>query len=103
MVIVDIVTTREVDLHRQLCHFLDPKPERPTKKALFAAAYRQVGQPPEIQYEIQHEPLSIGGPLPTISLHLKNGPLMPIDLATTYKDALKAVRIEPREVSNQNT
>ena len=98
LVLVDIVTTRDVDMHRNMHQVLNPGGKRRIKTPRFAAAYHQFGRPTEMQFDIQLEPLTIGGSLPTMPLYLKNGPLVPVDLAETYRQALKAVRIEPDEV-----
>ncbi len=98
LVLIDIVTTRDVDMHRNLHQVLNPSAKRQIKTPRFAAAYHQSGRRREMEFDIQLEPLSIGGALPTMPLYLKNGPLVPVDLAETYQKALKAVRIDFNEV-----
>ncbi len=97
LVIVDIVTDRNADLHGQLLQRVEASTTM-LEAPLYAAAYRPVGKNTEAMLEIWHEPLSIGGALPTMPLYLKNGPLVPVDLAETYQQGLKAVRIDPNEV-----
>jgi len=94
LVLIDIVTTRDVDMHRNLHQALNPGAKRRIRTPRFAAAYHQIGRPTEMQFDIQLEPLTIGGKLPTMPLYLKNGPLIPVDLSTTYQQVCRAVRID---------
>ena len=94
LVIVDIVTDRHADLHGQLIQRVEPTAET-DESPLYAAAYRPKGKNSNATLEIWHEALSIGGSLPTMPLYLKNGPMVPVELAETYQQALRAVRIEP--------
>lgn len=94
LVIVDIVTDRRADLHSQLIQRVEPTAET-DESPLYAAAYHPKGKNSTAMLEIWHEPLSVGEPLPTMPLYLKDGPMVPIELSVTYQDALKAVRIEP--------
>lgn len=92
--IVDIVTNCDADLHGQLLQRFGISAVA-QRVSLFAASYHPIGRGSNPTLEIWHEPLSIGGALPTMPLYLKNGPLMPVDLSATYQQALKAVRIDP--------
>lgn len=93
IILVDIVANRKADLHKQLLQRFEPDLAI-VDFPLFGAAYRIEGKN-NAQLETWHEPLTVGGELPTLPLYLKNGPLIPVDLSATYQLALKAVRIEP--------
>ena len=86
LVIVDIVTERQVNLHDELIHLLQ-QPERfefAQGPLVYAVAYRPSRQAAGDQIEIWPAPLGIGHPLPILPLALRGIATVPVDLETTY-------------------
>src|SRR5581483_6562091 len=65
LVIVDVVTGRRANLHRELVARLHPAAGAPSECDLYAVAYRPVRQGGEPALELWEEPLALGNPLPT--------------------------------------
>ena len=78
LVIVDIVTERQANLHDELVQLLD-QPEQfrfPRSAPLYTVAYRPIRRDPEgDQIDIWPTPLGVGQELPTIPLALRGGPI----------------------------
>lgn len=86
LVIVDIVTERQANLHDELIHFLD-QPEAfafPEEPNLYAVAYRPSRRETGDHVEIWLSPLTLSQPLPTLPLALRGVATVPVDLETTY-------------------
>ena len=92
LVIVDIVSNRHADLHVQLLERVEAQPAA-QNSPLYTAAYRPHGKNSTAKLEVWREELTIGGVIPTMPLYLKNGPVMPLDLSETYRQALKTIGI----------
>lgn len=93
LLIVDIVTERKADLHHALLTRLDAEDSTDHPGQLFACAYapQQLGE--RLKLRLWHIPLNVGAALPTLPLHLHEGPLIAVDLESTYSDACRALRI----------
>jgi hypothetical protein len=96
LAIVDIVTDRTENLHRQLLARV--LTELPVSVAeandpLYAAAYRPAGNHQHTNLEIWYEPLRLGGALPTLALALRQGPCFPLYLNATYEKTVIKQRI----------
>ncbi len=86
LVIVDIVTERQSNLHDEWIHLLE-QPESlafAEETALYAVAYRPSRQAARDQIELWPVPLEIGRPLPTLPLALRGIVTVPVNLETTY-------------------
>src|SRR6266849_7493108 len=86
LVIVDIVTERQANLHDELIRLLQ-KPEAfefPEETALYTAAYRPSRKETGDQIEMWRDPLVLGQALPTLPLALRGVGTVPVDLETTY-------------------
>ena len=90
LVIVDVVTSRQANLHDQLVRLMELPatfrfaPESP----LSAVAYRPVRRDPEgDQIEVWLIPLAVGKALPIMPLALRNSVTVPLDLEATYVEA----------------
>ncbi len=92
VVVVDVVTSRGGDLHAELMARLFA-PGASSVGDLYAAAYRPVGREGEGHLDIWHEPIALGGPLPTLPLWLKNGPCLPVELNATYERTRRELRM----------
>jgi len=92
LAIVDIVTERSADLHRELLARLSPGNEGAAAN-LFAAAYRAAGQNGTGKLDVWHERLAVGSPLPTLPLWLRAGPCLPLRLEAAYERAVRMMRL----------
>lgn len=96
LVVVDIVTERRANLHRQLLDRLDGAVEigeMGQDAQLYAAAYHPVQRDVTPSLDVWHEPLNIGGELPAMPLFLRGGPCVRIDLSSTYRRTCEEQRI----------
>jgi hypothetical protein len=87
LVVVDVVTDRQFNLHDELIDLLrqDDSLRFPAHAVIYVVAYRPVRDPAQgDQIEMRPLALQIGRALPTTLLALRNGPLIPVDLETTY-------------------
>ncbi|MEP0919762.1 DUF4058 family protein [Leptolyngbya sp. DQ-M1] len=89
LVIVDVVTTLNANLHGELMQRIGMKT---TLSSLYATAYRAVDQDGNSVLEIWQEELCVDADLPTLPLWLKDGICLPIELEKTYEQT----RIESR-------
>lgn len=96
VVIVDVVTSRSADLHREtLAHLglanLAPLPDG---AKLYATAYRPIRRKgPRNEIDIWAEPLAVGVALPTLPLWLNAVEAVPVELEATYTDTCRRRRI----------
>jgi hypothetical protein len=95
VIIVDVVTERAGNLHAELLELLRVQRSTPGQGAhdLYAAAHRTVPAAPGLRLETWAEPLTLGGPLPTMPLWLQADLCLPLDLEATYHAACVARRI----------
>ena len=95
LVIVDIVTDRQANLHNELVAFLEQPPKFlfPADVSLYSAAFRPARRATEDQTELWLNPLSLGQPLPTMPLALRGGATLPLDLETTYSQVCRDSRL----------
>src|SRR5207253_10855139 len=80
LVIVDIVTERNANLHSLLLTRVAADQSSDDYNDLCVGAYRPASQNDETTLQIWYEPLRLGMPLPTMPLWLHGGPSMAIDL-----------------------
>jgi hypothetical protein len=95
LVIVDIVTNRQFNLHDEMTRMLDlPKeclmPADPA--SLYASAYRPLRRGEKNEIDTWLYPLAVNASLPTVPLALRGGPMIPLDLEATYTDARERSR-----------
>ncbi len=93
LVVIDIVTRLRSNLHAELIRRLDQAHAGRFDAPLYAVAYHPVVRDEEPILRIWHEPLTVGGPLPVMPLPLKQGPLVAIDLPSTYRETCRDLRI----------
>jgi hypothetical protein len=96
LVVVDIVTERHANLHRELVDRLDGGVEIGEigeDAQLYAAAYHPVQRDESPRLDVWHEPLTLGAPLPVMPLFLRGGPCVRIDLEATYRRTCEEQRI----------
>lgn len=83
VVLVDVVTERSADFHRELMERLGATGTAPTP--LFASAYRPVERDGSTALDVWLEPAALGQPLPTMPLWLRGGLCLPVELEATYE------------------
>ncbi|MBY0228544.1 MAG: hypothetical protein K2W96_04610 [Gemmataceae bacterium] len=93
LVVVDVVTVRQQDLHRELLELLELDAEAEEVEPLYAGAYRTVGTG-AARLDMWPQRLRVGGELPTLPLWLSPELAVPVDLAASYAAACEMLRIE---------
>ena len=96
LVIVDIVTGRQANLHDDLMRLLEqPETFRFTgEPSLYTVAYRPVRRDPAGDLiEIWPVPLSVGQALPIMPLALRSASMVPLDLEGSYAEARQRSRL----------
>ncbi len=92
LILVDIVTERGGNLHRDLLTRLDASTT--FQADLYTTAYHVVETNSQPSLEIWEESLVIGRGLPTMPLWLRGGLCLPIDLDASYHRTCQAQRIK---------
>src|SRR5215213_9257990 len=93
LVVIDIVTDRAGNLHRQLLErIISPAPSSLTS-ALYGAAYRPVERAGQPHLDVWEEGLGVGGSLPTMPLWLRGELCLPVDFNSTYDRTCREQRI----------
>jgi hypothetical protein len=85
LIMVDVVTERHGNLHRELLARLQvPAPPDPPDE-IYAAAYHPVRRDDDPSLDIWVEALTLGRELPTLPLWLRGGPCLRVDLEAAYQ------------------
>jgi hypothetical protein len=93
LVMVDMVTTRRANLHEALLVRLGAAAKLALAANLYATAYHPVQHGDTTSVDIWQETLTLGEPLPTLSLWLRGGPCLPIELEAIYERTRQEQRI----------
>jgi hypothetical protein len=95
LVLVDVVTQRQANLHEELIRLLElPEALRfPSATMLYVVSYRPFRTAESDQVEFWPVPLELGQSLPTMPLTLRGGPTLPVELETTYTEACLSSRL----------
>ncbi|MGH7225748.1 MAG: DUF4058 domain-containing protein, partial [Gemmataceae bacterium] len=93
LVVVDVVTDRHAELHRELLERIAPEEATAIRAELYAASYRPVRRGEQSNVEVWHETLTLGGLLPTMPLWLRGGICLPVELEATYEHTLRELRV----------
>ncbi|HEY9834002.1 MAG TPA: DUF4058 family protein [Stenomitos sp.] len=93
LIMVDVVTTRQANLHGELLARLTEGKASSVKLNLYAVAYRAIERNGQPSLDIWQEELAIGGILPTLPLWLHGEICLPVDLASTYERTCREQRI----------
>jgi len=95
VIIVDIVTEREANLHAEILEILGSPAEAPIpgNTPLYAAAYRPIRRGTHAEIDIWPESLALGIGLPTLPLWLSAVACVGVDLEATYIDTCRRRRI----------
>jgi hypothetical protein len=91
LVIVDIVTSRRANLHNDLMlRFGEPADE---SSDLYVASYRPFPSDAGPALSMWYRELNVGTELPAMLLFLKEGPVVELPLAETYREACQDLKI----------
>jgi hypothetical protein len=91
LIVLDPVTQRRANLHRELLDRLaagTPSPEA----ELYAASYRPLRKNGESSFEFWHEALEVGRELPVLPFWLRGGLCLPVPFEPAYTRALRSLR-----------
>jgi len=92
VVVVDVVTTRRADLHRELITAVGGEPIE-AAPGLTAVSYRSINRDGEGQLLAWPVPLEVDQPLPTVPLWLGGELAVPLDLEASHTAACRDLRI----------
>ena len=95
LVVVDVVTERAANLHRELLARLAPDALTMLAADRYATSYRVVERDRHPNLDIWEEQLSLGATLPTMPLWLRDGLCVPVELNATYDRVCVEYRISP--------
>jgi hypothetical protein len=96
LVIADIVTGRQANLHHELMRLLgqDQTAGLVLDSSLYTVAYRPFRREPQgDQIEIWPTSLQVGQPLPIVPLALRGASVVPLDLEASYSEAREQSRL----------
>jgi hypothetical protein len=95
VVILDIVTTRQANLHNELLRWLNaPAAGQFADTApVYAAAYRPVLRGDVPQIDVWAQPCAVGAPLPTMPLRLTGDLFVPVEFEATYLETCRQRRL----------
>jgi len=95
LVVVDIVTTRQANLHNEMMRLLGHGEAAllPADPPLYAVAYRPMIRQGTEQVDVWPQLLQVGNPLPTLPLGLNAEICLPLDLEGTYAAACQRRRL----------
>jgi hypothetical protein len=94
LVLVDIVTERPADLHRELLERLGVDDIGPGP-VLSGSAFRPVERAGVRVLDVWREPIAVGQLLPTLPLWLRGGLCLPVELEATYALTCIEQRVQP--------
>jgi hypothetical protein len=93
LVVVDVVTERQGNLHDELINRLATEPRAAWGPDLYAVAYHPVKPADLPQLEIWRDVLSVGYPLPSLPLCLRGDLCIPVDLEASYMRTCQEQRL----------
>ena len=90
VVIIDVVTNRLANLHNQLMKTIGgpAPPLLVTNPPNYVASYRPVHRDERNELDLWPHAVTVGSPLPSTPFWLRRGPVVMLDLETTYTEAL---------------
>jgi hypothetical protein len=96
LIVVDVVTSRQGNLHNDLIDLLglDAGFQMPAGQALYGVAYRPLRVGAAERIETWPVPLAVGQPLPTLPLSLEAEHCVPVDLEAAYAEACQRRRLD---------
>lgn len=94
LVLVDVVTERQADLHRELLARVGAGDAGPGP-ILSASAFRPVEREGSRMLDVWREPIALGQALPTVPLWLRGGLCLPVELEAAYERTCIEQRVQP--------
>jgi hypothetical protein len=91
VVIVDVITPRQANLHNAIAQRLQAPDSvlLPPESHLYAAAYRPVLRGESAEIDVWVVPCALGGVLPTMPLRLLQDHFVPVELEATYEETCR--------------
>ncbi len=99
LVVVDVVTARHAELHRELTQRVANIALEVEQPDLWAASYRPAPQPDGNHLQIWLNELTLGQSLPTLPFWLKDGPCVKLDLEAAYETTCRELRMPKNDVA----
>ncbi len=93
LVIVDVVTARQANLHDDVLARLAAVNPMASGTGLYAVSYRTIERDRQSHLDIWRETLAIGDALPTLPLWLRGALCLPVELEATYDRTCREHRI----------
>jgi hypothetical protein len=93
VLVIDIVTGRGGNLHRELLELLGQPGAAAEENGLYAVAYRPAQRDEKGQLDVWVAPLALGQPLPTMPLALRGAFFVPVALESAYMEARRHCRL----------
>ncbi len=93
LLIVDVVSNKDANLHNDLLERLRPPEWIAMESRLYVCAYHPVERDGSPTLDYWQEPLALGESLPTMPLFLKGGFVLPVDFDATYGRTCEEQRI----------
>jgi len=94
LIVVDVVTNRQADLHHESMQLLGSAGEGMLADSpLYAVAYRPARRDQANWIDLWPTPLAIGATLPPLPLALRGAFYVPVELEATYTDARQRSRL----------
>ena len=94
LIVVDLVTTLNANLHNELLSRLNAKTNA-SDTHLYAVAYQVSQQANETALNLWESALNLGDDLPILPLWLRDGLCLPLDFSATYERTCREQRITP--------
>jgi hypothetical protein len=96
LVIIDVVTSRQGNLHNELADLLvlDAAFRMPAGQSLYAVAYRPLRVADSEKVEAWLTALAVGQPLPAVPLSLGAELCVPVDPEAAYREACRRRRVD---------
>jgi len=96
LIIVDVVTSRQANLHNELMELLglEERFHMPAGQGLYSVAYRPLSGGNTDRIEAWPVPLNLGQPLPTMPLSLEAEHCVRVDFEATYAEACHRRRVD---------
>ncbi|MBM3224417.1 MAG: DUF4058 family protein [Candidatus Tectomicrobia bacterium] len=95
LMIIDVVTERQGNLHNALLTRLCRSRLEPWQVELYVASYRPVQRAAQPSLDVWQAPLALGHALPTMPLWLQGHLCVPVSLDTTYERTCREQRLLP--------
>ncbi len=95
LVLLDIVTSRQFNLHNEMVRMLNWGDAflMPPEALMYAAAYRPARRQETNQIDVWPQTLALGQAPPLLPLALRGASAVPLDLEATYDDACQRSRL----------